>query len=160
PSPPAPVLLPGRARPTCRAPRVSRWDVRGSAGALAAGDLLPTDAPPRSRRGRGKSRGVSQGAAALDLLRRGGVGRAEARAERPHTRRARSRASREDQSDDPRGGPKPGRRRRRYAGGDTTHDPEAAAAVEAVDQAAPDLAAVKREALRPAGKTVVPRLRG
>jgi AI-2E family transporter len=40
--------------------------------------------------------------------------------------------------------------------GDTTHDPEAAAAVEAVDQAAPDLAAVKREALGPEWKSDVP----
>ena len=40
--------------------------------------------------------------------------------------------------------------------GDTTHDPEAAAAVEAVDKAVPALAVVKREALGPEWRTDAP----
>jgi len=40
--------------------------------------------------------------------------------------------------------------------GDTTHDPEAAAAVEAVDKTVPELAVIKREALGPEWRTDAP----
>ena len=55
-----------------RASRVPGRDVRRSTGALAAGDILSADAGRRPGRGSGQGRGISQGAAALDLLRRRG----------------------------------------------------------------------------------------
>ena len=81
----------------------------GDRPALSPPEIFYQRMLAEDRRHRGKSRGVSQGAAAVDLLRRGGTARVEARAERPHPRRARPCAGREDQSDDPRGGRQPGR---------------------------------------------------
>jgi predicted PurR-regulated permease PerM len=58
----------GGARPSCRAIPVPRCDVRRSAGALALRIVLSAAVSRRSGRGRRQGGGVTQGAAAVDLL--------------------------------------------------------------------------------------------